>query len=54
MAMPDTLSLLDEAIAKLIELHSFTSSSEIADALYILSMYREQYVEDNSQFGMGA
>jgi hypothetical protein len=54
IASKDTLLLLDAAMELLIELRSKTGSSEIADALDMLSAWREQYVQDNSQHGMGA
>ena len=45
---------LGQAIEILTNLFVDTKSTEIADALDMLSAYREQSVEDNSQFGVGA
>ena len=45
---------LDQAIEILTDLFVDTKSTEIGDALDILSAWREQYVQDNSQFGVGA
>ena len=52
--MSGVLKKLDASMHSLIELFQETKASEIADALDILSAYREQYVSDNSQFGVGA
>ena len=48
------LHRLDQAIEILTILFVDTKSTEIADALDMLSEYREQSIEDNSQFGVGA
>lgn len=50
----DILPLLDAAMKLLTELYTDTKASEIADSLDTLSAWREQYVMDNSQFGVGA
>lgn len=52
--MADILKKLDLAMTVLTVVYSDTKATEIADALDILSAYREQYVEENSQFGVGA
>lgn len=54
MQQSDILKKLDAATKALIEVFMDTKSTEIGDALDMLSAYREQYVEDNSQFGVGA
>lgn len=45
---------IDAASAILIELWQSSKSTEIADILDMLSAYREEYVESNDQFGVGA
>ena len=52
--MKDVLEALDAAMKLLVFVQGETHSSEIADVLDLLSEYREQYVKDNSQFGVGA
>lgn len=51
--MTDTLKKLDCAMVILMELWSDTKATEIADTLSMLSAYREDYIKDNGQFGMG-
>jgi hypothetical protein len=48
------LHRLDQALEILTILFVDTKSTEIADALDILSAWREKHVQDNSQFGVGA
>lgn len=52
--MIDELKKLDVAMQVLTDLYIDTKSTEIADALDILSQWREDYIEANSQFGVGA
>ena len=52
--MIDPLKIVDVAMTMLVSIQQDTKSSEIADALDILSAWREQYVQDNSQFGVGS
>lgn len=52
--MIDPLKILDVSMTMLTSLYQDTKATEIADALDILSAWREQYVHDNSQFGVGA
>lgn len=52
--MIGTLSKLDAAMEILISIFQETKDSAIADALDMLSTYREEYVKDNGQFGAGA
>ena len=50
----DFIKKLDVAVQVLMVAWEDHHASEIADALDILSDYRAQYVQDNSQFGVGA
>lgn len=50
----DTIKRLDEASAVLIALYTDTKATEIADILDMISAYREEHMEENSQFGVGA
>jgi hypothetical protein len=52
--MTDVLKKLDLAMTVLAVVFQDTSATEVADALDILSAYREEYVKDNGQFGVGA
>lgn len=52
--MTDTTKTLDLAMELLTILFTETKATEVADALDILSAYREQTAQDNSQFGVGA
>ncbi|MBZ5673737.1 MAG: hypothetical protein LAP61_05765 [Acidobacteriia bacterium] len=52
--MSDVLKKLDLAMEVLTIVFQDTKATEVADALDILSAYREQYVQDNSQYGVGA
>ena len=54
MIMTNIVKQLDIAMEILTIVFSETSSSEIGDCLDMLSEFREQYIEDNSQFGVGA
>lgn len=48
------IEMLDLAMTVLTQLYVDTQASEIADALDILSAWREQTVQDEGQFGVGA
>jgi hypothetical protein len=50
----DVIKKLDLAMTVLTIVQQDTQSSEISDALDMLSSWREQYVQDNGQFGAGA
>ena len=52
--MSDHLKKLDIGMQVLLAAYEDSHASEIADALDILSTYREQYVLDNSREGVGA
>lgn len=52
--MSDLTAKLDSAMKILISVFEDTKSTEVGDALDTLSEYRAKYVEDNSQFGVGA
>lgn len=52
--MSDVLKKLDLAMTVLTVVFEDTRATEIADALDMLSAWREQYVEENSKFGAGA
>jgi len=50
----DITQRIDLASQILITVASELRSSELFDALEMISSYRSQYIEDNSQFGKGA
>ena len=52
--MKDDLKELDTSMKILCDLFIRTKSTEIADALDILSEYHAQCLADNGQFGVGA
>lgn len=53
--MKDSISeRLELATKILITVWEETKAEEIADAMDMISHWREQYVEENSQFGAGA
>ena len=50
----DFLQKLDTAMQVLIVCWEDHHASAVADAMDMLSAYREEYVRDNGQFGVGA
>jgi hypothetical protein len=52
--MTDTPLLLNAALQILVKVYEEGHPSEIADAMDMISAYREQYIEDNGAFGVGA
>ena len=52
--MDNNIQRMDLAQQILVSLYDDTRSSEIADAMDMLSAWREQYIKDNSAQGVGA
>jgi len=52
--MIDVIKKLDLAMQVLTVVWEDTRATEIADALDMLSAWREEYVTENGQFGAGA
>ena len=50
----DTIQKLRNAQALLVSAWEDTRATEIADAMDMISDYMQQYIQDNSQFGVGA
>jgi hypothetical protein len=50
----DPIKSLELAMQILVTVWEETRAPEIADSMDMLSAWREQYLEDNSQFGVGA
>lgn len=48
--MGETLRQLDFAMSRLLDLYEDTKSTEIADAIDILTAYRENYINDHDQY----
>lgn len=52
--MNNPVKKLDLAMTALMAVYQDTKDTEIGDVLDVLSAWREEYIKDNSQFGVGA
>lgn len=52
--MKDVLNKLDVATEILTSVYQETNASDVSDILYMIGNFREEYIQDNGQFGAGA